>query len=365
MAELFDLSTRRNEDIEVTAERLAERLSLAIAEVGSSFGDNIALSTSRVDKSRRAQVKALNALQNNDFKEAIDHARRGLLHLELARSHSYTSREDLHQPSMPAPVFDPGSAEQAIQTLSEAICNIKLLAEYRKISLNKSLAARLAEAVEELQEAIETYAQGGRQIKSAQILSECGLVWCQFIYGQLNGDQLVLPESKNKSLRALLQFSRKVSIEVFNAVPFLVRVKNARHHVRAIEHNLALALNAYLDEDDDEVDKFIRLGSIEAAALIRYKAQSDIVDDNEKTNFNLDSLETSTLSENLTETAGHLGKYQPLPQRALRLFEKMQTDLVSLKKLMKAREWPQAEILVKACQVDAGEIEEAIRKLDI
>lgn len=373
MAPLFDLNAKRNEKPQQTAERLAERLTEAIAEAGiipDYVGSCDEFRQRRVDKSKRAQTKAISALQTYDYQAAVAHARRGLLHLELAHRHSFSEKTDLNQNLMPAPSFAADSAGEAIENLATAICNIKLLAEYRKITLNKSLSGRLARAVEQLHEAIETYAQpgnnAGKQDRAAQNLSECALVWCQFIYGQLNGDRLLLTESKKKPLRALMQFSKEVSLEIFNDLPFLEREKGARHHVRSIEQNLALAIEAYSYDDEADMNKFMRLGLIEATALSKFKERSTLESaGDEPTNFNLDYSETSTLKENLAETSAHLSRYEPRPHRALNLLSKIDSDIASLKKLMKQQEWPQAGTFAAECRLEIENLENEIRKLDI
>ena len=183
------------------AEELLALLSNSIAKESINSNENQAseqessavhqqLSHLRLAKARRAYQKAKHAVTDDEYEEAIEHSRRGLLHVELARKHFNSTKTELSQLTAPAPQFAEGSCEESIQTLIEAITQIKLVVEYKKIVLNRRLQERLLDVVQSLQDAIESYGQPGASHKGATKLAECGQVWTQFIYGHLNNDEL-------------------------------------------------------------------------------------------------------------------------------------------------------------------------------
>ncbi|CAN5203956.1 hypothetical protein BH11CYA1_BH11CYA1_49530 [soil metagenome] len=325
----------------------------------------------RLNKARRAYQKAKQSVTLDDYEEAIEHSRRGLLHVELAKRHFNSSKTDLSQLTAPAPNFSEGSCEESIQTLVEAITQIKLVVEYKKITLNRRLKERLLEVVQTLQDAIESYGQADSD-KEATKLAECGLVWAQFVYGHLTNDELYSKKHPNKAIRSLNSFAWQITT-TFSRLTLssgLSQINQVRSQMHSLEKGLQSALDAYMKGDSNNLEKFLRLGQIESQALSKYEAHAQSSAQTKKeselsANFNLSASESTSLKEDLARMASLLKKHYPTATKAQQAVEELGETLPKMKRALKEQNWQQAAILLDLCESNADILKSEIAKLDI
>lgn len=330
------------------------------------------LSHLRLAKARRAYQKAKHAITDDEYEEAIEHSRRGLLHVELASKHFNSIKTELSQLTAPAPQFAEGSCEESIQTLIEAITQIKLVVEYKKIVLNRRLQERLLDVVQLLQDAIESYGQPGASKKGATKLAECGQVWAQFIYGHLNNDELYSQKHPNKALRSLTSFAWQIttSFSGLTSSPRLKQTNQVRAQVHSLEKSLESALEAYMSDNTNELEKYLRLGQIESHALQQYEIQAERnvhirTDEQVPVNFNLLATESTSLREDLARMASLLKKHYPDARKAENALDKLRQTLPQMKRSLKEEEWQQAARLLDMCESNTALLKNEIAKLDI
>lgn len=357
------------------AEQLLSKLSMSMDQyTGLDASDGSVhneLYLHRFEKAKRAQQKAKIALAGDFYEEAAEHAVRGLLHLDIAAIHLQSGKIDLAQLTAPAPAFVPSSAEETIEMLIDGICRIKLIVEYKSIVLNKSLKQRLAQVVQLLQDAIEAYAEGKSHgavdaNQGAQKAAECGLVWAQFIYGQLTGDELYPKKTLTKSMRLLNQFAWQSTAGLFSAIPSLQKIKEARSHLISLEDSLNEALGAYLDGDSAQLEKYLRLGKIEANSLLKYKevAGKTSSANSSASEFDLSQDQHSSLRQDLDETGDLLAKQLSDPRTAIITIEHLQTQLTALKRSIKAENWPEVETSLSSARFNCQILQAEIAKLE-
>ena len=254
------------------AAQTLSKLATAIADAPDASDLQVcnytALYTLRLGKANRAYAKAVNAMAADEPLLSIDHAERGLLHLQIASIHAHTEVVPLSPNQTNAPSYPSGGCEEAIQLLGDAICRIKLLAEYKNIELSKDLRGRLSTVVQNLQDAIENY--GREDQRMAFDTAVGGLVWCQYIYARLAGDALYPAKQQGKPIRGLYKLAQDAGLAAFD--PLSRQTKDGRQKINALEDVLQSALNAYFDNGIDEMEKFVRLGEIEATSLTRFVA---------------------------------------------------------------------------------------------
>ncbi len=365
------------------AEELLALLSNSIAKESINSNENQAseqessavhqqLSHLRLAKARRAYQKAKHAVTDDEYEEAIEHSRRGLLHVELARKHFNSTKTELSQLTAPAPQFAEGSCEESIQTLIEAITQIKLVVEYKKIVLNRRLQERLLDVVQSLQDAIESYGQPGASHKGATKLAECGQVWAQFIYGHLNNDELYSQKHPNKALRSLTSFAWQITTNFssLTSSPRLKQTNQLRAQMHSIEKSLESALDAYMTDNTNDLEKYLRLGQIESQALQQYEIQAERnvqirTDEQAPVNFNLLATESTSLREDLARMASLLKKHYPDAKKAETALDKLRQTLPQMKRSLKEEEWQQAARLLDMCESNTALLKNEIAKLDI
>lgn len=366
------------------AEELLARLSQSIAEgsinsEGSkndqdTDGVHKQLSLMRLSKARRAYQKAKHAVTEDEHEEAIEHARRGLLHVDLARRHFNSNKIELSQLTPPAPQFAEGTCEESIQTLIEAINQIKLVVEYKKIVLNRRLKERLLEVVQTLQDAIESYGQSEASTIEASKLAECGLVWAQFIYGHLTNDELYAKKHSNKAIRSLNGFAWQITTKFSRltsaSASALNQINQVRSQMHSLESSLQSALDAYMKGNNGDLEKFLRLGQIESQALMKYEGHAERSgqqnkDEQAPVNFNLSARESTSLREDLARMASLLKKHHPNANEAQSVLEKLRQNLPQMKRALKDEEWQQAALLLDLCESDTAILKSEIAKLDI
>lgn len=365
------------------AEELLALLSNSIAQESINSNENHAneqessavhqqLSHQRLAKARRAYQKAKHAITEDEYEEAIEHSRRGLMHVDLAKKHFNSNKTELSQLTAPAPQFAEGSCEESIQTLIEAITQIKLVAEYKKVVFNRRLQERLLDVVQSLQDAIESYSQPGSSSKRTTKLAEWGQVWAQFIYGHLTNDELYPRTHPSKSLRSLTNFAWQITTK-YSSLTASAQLKQ-RHQVRAqmhsLEKSLESALEAYVEDNTNDLEKHLRLGKIELQALKQYEVNAECsvqvgTDYQTPINFNLLAAESTSLREDLARMASLLNKHHPDATRAEAALEKLRQTLSQLKRALKEEEWPQAALLLDVCKSNSAQLKIEIPKLDI
>jgi len=255
------------------AENSLKRLATAIAEmpevVDFQAGNYIGLYVDRVEKAKRTYAKAIKALGSDNAELAIEHAERGLLHLQLADihgRHSPSSNLSLIANEVGKPKSEAGGCEEIITLLADCICKIKLLAEYKNIQLSSVLKERLTLIVQSLQDAIENYARADHTTAFDTAIN--GLVWSQYVYGRLSSDVLLPVQDQAKTLRGLYKLALEAGLASFE--PICLATSDGLEKIERLEGFLQLALGAYIDGDINELDKYVRLGSIEAGALSKY-----------------------------------------------------------------------------------------------
>ncbi|MBP9091468.1 hypothetical protein KBI23_10595 [bacterium] len=365
------------------AEELLALLSNSIAKESINSNENQAseqessavhqqLSHLRLAKARRAYQKAKHAVTDDEYEEAIEHSRRGLLHVELARTHFNSTKTELSQLTAPAPQFAEGSCEESIQTLIEAITQIKLVVEYKKIVLNRRLQERLLDVVQSLQDAIESYGQTGASNKGATKLAECGQVWAQFIYGHFNNDELYSQKHPNKALRSLTSFAWQITTNFssLTSSPKLKQTNQLRAQMHSIEKSLESALDAYMTDNTNDLEKYLRLGQIESQALKQYEVHTESsvqvsTEEQAPLNFNLLATESTSLREDLARMASLLKKHYPDAKKAETALDKLRQTLPQMKRSLKEEEWQQAARLLDMCESNTALLKNEIAKLDI
>lgn len=382
MIDTFDFDKPLKQTQQV-AEELLALLSNSIAEESinsnedhssdhESDGVHRQLSHLRLAKARRAYQKAKHSVTEDDYEEAIEHCRRGLLHVDLAKKHFNSNKTELSQLTAPAPQFAEGSCEESIQALIEAITKIKLVVEYKKINLNRRLQERLLAVVQSLQDAIESYGQPGTSNRKATKLAECGQVWAQYIYGHLNNDELYVQRHQNKTLRSLSSFAWQITTKFssLSATPGLNQINQIRSQMHSLESSLESALAAYMKDNTNDLEKFLRLGLIESQALMQYEVRAErsvqvSTEDQPPVNFNLLANESTSLREDLARMATLLKKYQPEASKAQTALEKLRQTLPQMKRALKDEEWQQAARLLDMCESNTALLKTEIAKLDI
>ncbi len=382
MIDTFDFDKPLKQTQQV-AEELLALLSNSIAEESinsnednssdhESDGVHRQLSHLRLAKARRAYQKAKHSVTEDDYDEAIEHCRRGLLHVDLAKKHFNSNKTELSQLTAPAPQFAEGSCEESIQALIEAITKIKLVVEYKKINLNRRLQERLLAVVQSLQDAIESYGQPGTSNRKATKLAECGQVWAQYIYGHLNNDELYVQKHQNKTLRSLSSFAWQITTKFssLTTAPGLNQINQIRSQMHSLESSLESALTAYMKDNTNDLEKFLRLGLIESQALMQYEVRADrsvqvSTEDQRPVNFNLLANESTSLREDLARMATLLKKYHPDASKAQSALEKLRQTLPQMKRALKDEEWQQAARLLDMCESNTALLKTEIAKLDI
>jgi len=382
MIDTFDFDKPLKQTQQV-AEELLALLSNSIAEESinsnedhssdhESDGVHRQLSHLRLAKARRAYQKAKHSVTEDDYEEAIEHCRRGLLHVDLAKKHFNSNKTELSQITAPAPQFAEASCEESIQALIEAITKIKLVVEYKKINLNRRLQERLLAVVQSLQDAIESYGQPGTSNRKATKLAECGQVWAQYIYGHLNNDELYAQKHQNKTLRSLSSFAWQITTKFssLTKAPGLNQINQIRSQMHSLESSLESALTAYMKDNTNDLEKFLRLGLIESQALMQYEVRAErsvqvSTEDQPPVNFNLLANESTSLREDLARMATLLKKYHPDASKAQSALEKLRQTLPQMKRALKDEEWQQAARLLDMCESNTELLKTEIAKLDI
>lgn len=244
---------------------LADKLSARLAIVPEGRFAN--LSKLRTAKGQRAYNKAMAALEQDDLEEAITLAVRGLLHLEIAQFHDHS-----HGPNKAEKLVDmDGPPRESIARLSEALCQFKQLVEYRNLDVPKDAQERLGRSTQYLQNAIEALATSDDEEATAQ--AEAGLVFLSFTVSQVVSDPSEFPralainpnQSNKKELTRLIEAARTTGMTLAQAArESAVSGWKAKS---AAGKYIESALEAFLDNNGSEVNKYLELLGLETGMV--------------------------------------------------------------------------------------------------
>ncbi|MBI5174138.1 MAG: hypothetical protein HY986_14750 [Candidatus Melainabacteria bacterium] len=246
---------------------LADKLSAKLALAPEGRFAN--LSKMRTAKGQRAYIKAMAALEQDDLEEAMTIAVRGLLHLEIAHFH-----DNSPGPNKTEKLIDIDSQpRESIARLSEALCQFKQLVEYRNLDVPKEAQERLGRSTQYLQNAIEAMAAADDEEATAQ--AEAGLVFLSFTVSQVVFDPSEFPralligpgQSNKKDLTRLMEAARTTGTTLAQAAKESAisgwKAKSAAN--KYIES----ALNAFLENNGGEVNKYLELIGLETGLVQR------------------------------------------------------------------------------------------------
>lgn len=311
--------------------KLADSLALAQGETGQSE-----LGMRRIEKARHALTKATSAVADNKLELAEEICRRGLIHLQIATLHRQNLLACRQDPSISA-----GGAEEAILELIEAICKIKVLIQYKKLTPSRHLRTHLAKVVLKLQNIIEDYAADKEARHHSEVLlaAQAELYRSQFLYARLSGEILLSESNRSRQLYYLSAKAGRLSREA-------AHINELKEQRRALENHLQEALNAFADEDQEELDKFIRLTTIEAAALQKFLEswqQPGPLSDSSAT--------AAKLKDRLQELAAVIALYHQDERATLMVsnLKILRQQYVELKRAIRQGDWPEASERLRAC----------------
>lgn len=334
--------------------KLADQI--AVAPRADDVGGDRLLYAVRLDKARRALSKAKAALAQDDFSLCTATLNRGLLHLAMAQLH----RSDIPARTLGALTayrFAPGSCEEAIYELIEAICKIKVLIEYKKLKPSRHVRTKLAALVLSLQENIEKYAADAGALHHADILIDCqaSLYWSQFLYARLSGE-LLLPEKTKSSaaLKELHQLSFKAGKVSFSGAKNSASATKEQR--RTLEKFMEATLKAYSDEDDSDFNKFARLAAIEAEALQKYLESHSEQEQS-------DPDKGTTLKEALLDLENLISTYYPDDESLQNRLSDLKQHYSELKKLVRQGSWSEAMETLKRCRSSNLDFQTKISKI--
>jgi tetratricopeptide (TPR) repeat protein len=315
----------------------------------------------RVEKAKRAYSKAMKSMADDDAAGCIEHAERGLLHLQLAQLHGKTEVSQMTAAEAGAPNFSPGGSEESILQLADAICRIKMLAEYKSMVLSKELRRHLSGTVQNLQDAIESYGNG--DFRNAFDTALGGIIWCQYIHARLGGDALFSPKHQTKAIRALYQLAWDLGLAASD--PICRQTKDGRKKLNALEDYLQSAMNGYFEDDLPEMERFVRLGGIEATALTRLVARvktKDLVSAMQAGSLG-DRAPRQSLKQLIAEMRELLDRHHPHPDRALVALEALQYNVALLRRGLRAEDWKETKRAIELCRYETETLSKEVKKL--
>ncbi len=319
------------------------------------------LYTLRLEKAKRAYSKAIKSMADDDPKACTEQAERGLLHLQIASVHGHCQIAQLSASEAGAQLFASGGCEESIQQLGDAICRIKLLAEYKSVELSKELRGRLSGVVQNLQDAIESYGNG--DFRSAFDTALGGIVWCQYIYARLGGDALFPPKQQTKSIRTLFKLAWDLGLVA--ADPVSRQTRDGRKKVNALEDFLQAALGGYFEDNIIAMEKFVRLSGIEATSLVRHVART-------KTKDLVSQMQSASLGEKspkqsakqiISEIRELIDRHHPHPDRSLVALEGLQFNITVLRRAMRAENWKEAKRYIDLCRFETESLTKEASRL--
>ena len=143
------------------------------------------------------------------------------------------------------------------------------------------------------------------------------------------------------------------------------QTKEGREKTSAVEEFLQSALMAFLENDLVEMDRFVRLGAIEAASLSKYAARAktkELVKGNSE-----GAADDGQSSQSFKQIAGEIralinGHY-PQPDRALVALEALELHIIDLKRAMRGDYWREARRLLQASRQESDILSREIGKI--
>lgn len=245
--------------------RMLEMIAEAQAAVETRKSSFVGLAEERLKMAEEARKRALSLFEEDSMADCEKFCERGLLHLQIASAHMLS--EDQFKMEM---TFDEGSAEEAIERLSNGIARLKMAVEYSNCLVSDSVKERLLEVVRQREEALSLYAEGGEE--DAHRIAEGALLWLHFL-----GKKLELDNNKPIIvIDPIVKLSPKEMglikglIENIIHCRTVLQVTHTRGYSRverylsAAMNNLDKAITAYLEGDADRVLRMVTTGMMEA-----------------------------------------------------------------------------------------------------
>lgn len=227
----------------------------------------------RTERARKAYDKAQAAMQMDDWEEAHEHCRRGLLHLELARLHSLTE-----SPADPTPDTTFDTTEESILRLTENLSQFKLVIEYQNQKLDDRTKSKLTGIVQALQDAVENFARGE---DDAFYVAEQAILDLTFLASQVvPAESPAIPQTpaeKGKDYANFQAFLSTMGWAINQARSQTHSQTQARGSSQTkkdtatsearIEELVQKAIDAHIVEDIAQRDNLVNLARSEAAIL--------------------------------------------------------------------------------------------------
>lgn len=245
--------------------RMMEMIAEASASVDARKSNFVGLAEERLKLAEEARKKALSMFEENSLADCEKFCERGLLHLQMASAHMLS--EDQMKLEL---TFEEGTAEEAIERLSNGIARLKMAVEYSNCLVSEHVKSHLLEVVRQREEALLLYSQGGEE--DAHRIAEGALLWLHYLGKQLeldNDNPIILIEPTVK-LSPKEMFAIKSLVESIIHCRTVLQVTHTRgysrvaRYLKAAMENLEKSISAYLDGDADKVARLVTTGMMEA-----------------------------------------------------------------------------------------------------
>lgn len=245
--------------------RMLEMIAEASAAVETRKSSFTGLAAQRLKLAEEARSRALQLFEENSLEDCEKFCERGLLHLQIASAHMLS--EDQMKLEL---TFDEGSAEEAIERLSNGIARLKMAVEYSNCVVSEHVKEHLLEVVRQREEALSLYAEGGEE--DAHRIAEGALLWLHYLGKQLelDNDKPIIQIEPIVKLSPKEMSMIKSLIENIVHCRSVLQVTHTRGYTRverylnAAMQNLEKAISAYLDGDADKVLRVVTTGLMEA-----------------------------------------------------------------------------------------------------
>lgn len=245
--------------------RMLEMIAEASAAVETRKSEYTNLAAQRLKLAEEARARALKMFEENSLEDCEKFCERGLLHLQIASAHMLS--EDQMKLEL---TFDEGSAEEAIERLSNGIARLKMAVEYSNCLVSEHVKQHLLEVVRQREEALSLYAEGADE--DAHRIAEGALLWLHYLGEQLelDNDKPIIQIEPIVKLSPKEMSMIKALIESIVHCRTVLQVTHTRGYTRverylaAAMQNLEKAIAAYLDGDADKVARMVTTGMMEA-----------------------------------------------------------------------------------------------------
>ena len=245
--------------------RMLEMIAEAQAAVETRKSSFVGLAEERLRMAEEARKRALKMFEEDSMADCEKFCERGLLHLQIASAHMLS--EDQLKLEL---TFEEGSAEEAIERLSNGIARLKMAVEYSNCLVSDHVKEHLLEVVRQREEPLSLYAEGGEE--DAHRIAEGALLWLHYLGKQLelDNDKPVITIEPIVKLSPKEMTMIKTLIENIVHCRMVLQVTHTRGYTRvqrylsAAMENLEKSINAYLDGDADKVARMVTTGMMEA-----------------------------------------------------------------------------------------------------